>query len=61
MLKLLPLRASKQFLTAYDQYAIQAIKALVDYLLKPINSEDLKQAGQKSHRKINGSMQNHPT
>lgn len=47
------------FVTAYDQYAIRAIKfAAVDYLLKPINALELKKAvdrvfskqEQKSHR-----------
>lgn len=33
------------FVTAYDQYAIQAIKhAAFDYLLKPINEEELRAA-----------------
>jgi two-component system LytT family response regulator len=33
------------FVTAYDQYAIQAVKhAAFDYLLKPINEEELKEA-----------------
>lgn len=33
------------FVTAYDQYAIQAVKhAAFDYLLKPINEEELKNA-----------------
>lgn len=33
------------FITAYDQYAIQAIKfAAVDYLLKPVNIEELQDA-----------------
>ena len=62
MLKSLPLRTFKViFVTAYDQYAIQAIKvSAVDYLLKPINSEDLKQAVKKTTEKINGRKQNHP-
>lgn len=37
------------FVTAYDQYGIQAIKfAAIDYLLKPINIEDLKLAVHKA-------------
>jgi len=36
------------FTTAYDQYAIQAFKTNgIDYLLKPINPEDLQQAFDK--------------
>lgn len=36
------------FVTAYDQYGIQAIKfAAIDYLLKPINIEELKNAVNK--------------
>ena len=36
------------FVTAYDQYAIRAIKfAAVDYLLKPINALELKKAVQR--------------
>ena len=40
------------FITAYDQYGIQAVKlAAIDYLLKPINIEDLKIAVQKAIQK----------
>lgn len=39
------------FTTAYDQYAIKAFKVnSVDYLLKPIDMEDLRQALEKFHR-----------
>ena len=48
------------FTTAYDQYAIQAFKVnSVDYLLKPINTEDLKQAIEKLKRLE--VMTNNPT
>lgn len=41
------------FTTAYNQYAIQAFKlAAVDYLLKPVTSEDLYQALQLLDRRV---------
>ena len=44
------------FTTAYDQYAIQAFKVnSIDYLLKPINTEDLKQALDKLKRYTEGA------
>jgi len=47
------------FVTAYDQYAIQAIRfSAVDYLLKPINTEELKLAVQKATEKISNKKQN---
>lgn len=41
------------FITAYDQYGIQAIKfSALDYLLKPINISELKLAVEKARKKI---------
>jgi DNA-binding LytR/AlgR family response regulator len=48
------------FTTAYDEYAIRAFKVNgVDYLLKPVDSDDLKQAIDKS-REISESRQAYP-
>lgn len=39
------------FTTAYDQYALEAFKVnSIDYLLKPINTDDLRRALDKLHR-----------
>ncbi|MBL7701946.1 MAG: response regulator transcription factor [Ferruginibacter sp.] len=46
------------FTTAYDQYAIKAIKyAAFDYLLKPIDIEELKTAVEKIEQKQNHQTQ----
>ena len=48
------------FITAYDQYGIQAIKfSALDYLLKPINITEFKQAISKAKDKITSKKQNH--
>ncbi|MBC7851064.1 MAG: response regulator [Chitinophagaceae bacterium] len=42
------------FTTAYDQYAIKAIKfAAFDYLLKPVDIDELKQAVEKINQQTN--------
>jgi len=44
------------FTTAYDEYAIKAFKVnSIDYLLKPINEEDLANAFQKFHKLNNNA------
>lgn len=53
VLKLLPTRNFEViFVTAYDQYGIQAVKfAALDYLLKPIDIEELVNAVSKAEHK----------
>ena len=47
-------------ITAYDHYAIKAIKfSAIDYLLKPLDIEELKNAVQKADKRIKEKMQNH--
>lgn len=59
VLKLLPSRNFEVvFVTAYDQYGIQAVKfAALDYLLKPIDIEELMSAVNKAERKLATQMQ----
>jgi two-component system LytT family response regulator len=45
--------------TAFDQYGIQAVKfSAIDYLLKPVNIEELKAAVEKVEKRLQGKRQN---
>jgi two-component system LytT family response regulator len=59
VLKLLPTRNFEViFVTAYDQYGIQAVKfAALDYLLKPIDIEELINAVNKAEHKLATQVQ----
>ena len=47
------------FVTAYDQYGIQAIKfSALDYLLKPVEIAELQQAIEKAKSKLTTKQQN---
>lgn len=47
------------FITAYDEYGIQAVKiSALDYLLKPLNEVELAGAIKKATEKINEKRQN---
>jgi len=60
LLRNLPVRNFEViFVTAYDQYGIQAIKfSAIDYLLKPVNVTELKEAINKVAEHINNKKQN---
>jgi two-component system LytT family response regulator len=46
------------FVTAYDHYGIQAVKfAALDYLLKPVDPEELKAAVEKAQIRIKNKIQ----
>lgn len=48
------------FVTAYDNYAIKAIRfSAADYILKPINRNDLKAAVEKVAERIREKQENH--
>jgi two-component system, LytTR family, response regulator len=49
------------FVTAYDHYAIKAIKySALDYLLKPVDTEELKNAVQRFFEKQNNKQSTKP-
>jgi two-component system LytT family response regulator len=55
--KLEPVDFKVIFITAYDQYAIKAIKfSALDYLLKPVDPDDLKMAAEKAEKVLVSEM-----
>jgi two-component system, LytTR family, response regulator len=60
--KLLPISFEVIFITAFNDYAIKAFKyAALDYLLKPVNIEELKAAVNRAeerlrHKNVNGRI-----
>lgn len=60
LLNLLPEKSFEViFVTAYDQYGIQAVKfAALDYLLKPVNTDELIVAVAKAEQRIKLKLQN---
>ena len=57
--KLLHIHFEVIFVTAYDHYGIKAIKfSALDYLLKPIDIQELTEAVRKAGEKINLKMEN---
>jgi len=55
--KLRDMKVDVIFTTAYDQYAIKAIRfSAMDYLLKPINIDELQNAVKRVDEKLSGSQ-----
>jgi two-component system, LytTR family, response regulator len=51
--QLMPVDFEIIFITAFDEYTLKAIKySALDYLLKPVNIEELQEAVQKASQKI---------
>jgi two-component system, LytTR family, response regulator len=51
--KLMPIEFSVIFITAFENYSIKAFKySALDYLLKPVNIEELQQAVEKAKKTI---------
>jgi two-component system LytT family response regulator len=58
--KLDPIDFKVIFITAYDQYAVQAFKySAVDYILKPVDPEDLIQAVNRTEKMLKGEVAMH--
>lgn len=56
LLKQIPVNFDVIFTTAYDKYAVQAFKySALDYLLKPVDADELHNAIQKLHNKLTGN------
>ena len=51
--KLMPVRFEVIFITAFDEYSLKAFKySALDYLLKPVDIDDLRVAVQKAEKRI---------
>ncbi|WP_153798180.1 LytR/AlgR family response regulator transcription factor [Foetidibacter luteolus] len=51
--KLMPVDFEIIFITAFDEYTLKAFKySALDYLLKPVNIEELKEAVEKAEKRI---------
>lgn len=58
--KIDPLTFEVIFVTAYDQYAIKAIRfSALDYLLKPVDLDDLRSAIEKAKARIQSKNSSH--
>jgi two-component system LytT family response regulator len=52
--KIMPVKFEIIFVTAFDEYALKAFKySALDYLLKPVNIDELKIAVSKAEQKLN--------
>src|SRR5581483_5275140 len=50
--KIIPVKYEIVFVTAFDNYALKAFRySALDYLLKPVNIDDLKRAVNKAEQK----------
>lgn len=57
--KLSPVKFEIIFITAFNNYAVKAFKyAALDYILKPVNIEELKQAVAKAEKRLQEKTEN---